>query len=62
MKLKTWMTKNNVTTRSMAIRVGVCHTSISKYCNGERRPRYETAKKIVKITKNEVKLEDLMEK
>lgn len=62
MKLKTWMKRNGITFRDMGIKVGVGHTSIYKYCSGDRTPKYNTAVKIEKITKGDVSVKELMSK
>ena len=56
------MRKNKLTLKVVAEKIGVSQPSISKYCNGERRPLYEVAVKIEKLTKGEVTVKDLMER
>ncbi|MBX4335665.1 helix-turn-helix domain-containing protein [Bartonella raoultii] len=57
-KLKSYLSKNNITYAEFAILVGVTQTSIARYINRKRFPHPRIIQKIAEVTGNYVSPSD----
>jgi DNA-binding XRE family transcriptional regulator len=59
MKLDKWISKNGYTKQSFGKLVNVSRIAINRYISGERDPRPDVARDIVRVTNGGVTLDDL---
>lgn len=61
MKLKEWLTKEDMTMSKFGEIMKCSRATVSRWCNGDRTPSLKTAKEISEVTNGEVGVEDLYE-
>lgn len=59
MKLSEYLEKNDLSQEAFGLKIGVKRLAVLRYINKQRVPSPKTAKRIIKVTKNEVTLDDL---
>jgi len=60
MRLKKWLERNNIPQLVFADMLGISTSTLSRYISGERRVPLLMAIKIEKLTKKEVRCQDLV--
>ncbi len=58
MKLRDYLTDNQLSYTDFARRIGVSRVSVMYYATGKKRPRAEVCQKIMEVTKGEVTAHD----
>lgn len=61
MKLSDYLALHKITSSAFADLIGVTQSSVSRFCNGTRRPDLTTIEKIHKVTGGQVTAEDFFE-
>jgi DNA-binding transcriptional regulator YdaS (Cro superfamily) len=59
MTILEYITTHGLTRPQFAKRIGVVHQAVSHWISGERHPRPDTAKRIIKKTDGEVTMQDI---
>lgn len=61
MELRTYLKLTNIEKKEFAVMIGVSPSSISNYLSGKRMPPLEIGRKIEKVTRGRVTIDDLIE-